>query len=59
MYQPIRSLWGNSAGEPARTGIEVDAPGRWAFHCHLMYYMAASMFREVVVEDDPEVTLVN
>ena len=27
--------------------------------CHLMYHMATGMFREVVVEDDPEVTLVN
>ena len=23
--------------------------GRWAFHCHLLYHMAAGMFREVVV----------
>ncbi|PCE39522.1 multicopper oxidase domain-containing protein, partial [Rhizorhabdus dicambivorans] len=21
----------------------------WAFHCHLLYHMAAGMFREVVV----------
>ncbi|MDQ7049507.1 MAG: multicopper oxidase domain-containing protein [Enterobacterales bacterium] len=27
----------------------MDAPGRWAFHCHLLYHMAAGMFREVVV----------
>ena len=39
--------------------LEADAPGRWAFHCHLMYHMATGMFREVVVEDDSEVTLVN
>jgi FtsP/CotA-like multicopper oxidase with cupredoxin domain len=25
------------------------APGRWAFHCHLTYHMAAGMFREVRV----------
>ncbi|MDP3857317.1 MAG: copper resistance system multicopper oxidase [Stagnimonas sp.] len=30
-------------------GITADAPGRWAFHCHLLYHMAAGMFREVVV----------
>jgi FtsP/CotA-like multicopper oxidase with cupredoxin domain len=29
--------------------ISADAPGRWAFHCHLLYHMAAGMFREVVV----------
>lgn len=39
--------------------LEADAPGRWAFHCHLMHHMATGMFREVVVEDDSEVTLVN
>ncbi len=30
-------------------GVNADAPGRWAFHCHLLYHMAAGMFREVVV----------
>ncbi|WP_454888484.1 multicopper oxidase domain-containing protein [Sphingobium herbicidovorans] len=29
--------------------VTADAMGRWAFHCHLLYHMAASMFREVVV----------
>ena len=29
--------------------VTADAPGRWAFHCHLIYHMAAGMFREVVV----------
>ncbi len=29
--------------------VTVDADGRWAFHCHLLYHMAAGMFREVVV----------
>ena len=26
-----------------------DVPGRWAFHCHMLYHMEAGMFREVVV----------
>jgi CopA family copper-resistance protein len=26
-----------------------DTPGRWAFHCHLMYHMEAGMFRTVIV----------
>jgi FtsP/CotA-like multicopper oxidase with cupredoxin domain len=30
-------------------GVTADALGRWAFHCHLLYHMAAGMFREVVV----------
>ena len=29
--------------------ISADTPGRWAFHCHLLYHMAAGMFRAVVV----------
>ncbi|MHB1012302.1 MAG: copper resistance system multicopper oxidase [Desulfobacteria bacterium] len=32
-----------------RFAVTADAPGRWAFHCHLLYHMAAGMFREVVV----------
>lgn len=29
--------------------INVDAPGQWAFHCHLLYHMEAGMFRTVAV----------
>jgi CopA family copper-resistance protein len=29
--------------------VHADTPGRWAFHCHLLYHMEAGMFREVVV----------
>ena len=29
--------------------VDADEPGRWAFHCHLLYHMEAGMFREVVV----------
>ncbi|MDH3563963.1 MAG: multicopper oxidase domain-containing protein, partial [Gammaproteobacteria bacterium] len=29
--------------------VPVDAPGRWAWHCHLLLHMDAGMFREVVV----------
>ena len=29
--------------------VKADAPGRWAYHCHLLYHMEAGMFREVVV----------
>ena len=28
--------------------VTVDAPGRWVFHCHLLYHMSG-MFREVTV----------
>lgn len=34
--------------------FEVTAtPGRWAFHCHLLYHMMTGMFREVRVLDTP------
>jgi CopA family copper-resistance protein len=29
--------------------INADAPGRWAFHCHLLYHMEMGMFRVVRV----------
>ena len=29
--------------------VTADAPGQWAYHCHLLYHMEAGMFREVVV----------
>ena len=31
--------------------VRADALGRWAFHCHLLYHMAAGMFREVQVNE--------
>jgi FtsP/CotA-like multicopper oxidase with cupredoxin domain len=29
--------------------LTADEPGEWAFHCHLLYHMAAGMMRKVVV----------
>ena len=29
--------------------VDANAPGSWAYHCHLLYHMEAGMFREVVV----------
>lgn len=29
--------------------VTADAPGQWAWHCHLLYHMAAGMFRVVTV----------
>jgi FtsP/CotA-like multicopper oxidase with cupredoxin domain len=29
--------------------INADAPGRWAFHCHLLFHMHMGMFRVVWV----------
>ncbi|HUD54169.1 MAG TPA: copper resistance system multicopper oxidase [Terracidiphilus sp.] len=29
--------------------VSADTPGRWAYHCHLVFHMHAGMFRTVVV----------
>ncbi len=36
-------------GEMLSALISADAPGDWAFHCHLLYHMKAGMFRVVSV----------
>ncbi len=36
-------------GELLTVDISVDAPGRWAFHCHLLYHMDMGMFRTIAV----------
>jgi CopA family copper-resistance protein len=34
--------------------VTADAPGPWAFHCHLLFHMEAGMFRVVRVSDRKE-----
>ncbi len=42
--------------ERLSVAITADAPGRWAFHCHLLLHMEAGMFRIVeVTSKEPEV----
>jgi CopA family copper-resistance protein len=36
-------------GEKLSVEITVDAPGVWAFHCHVLYHMEVGMFRVVSV----------
>jgi FtsP/CotA-like multicopper oxidase with cupredoxin domain len=36
-------------GERLAVNLTADAPGRWAFHCHMLYHMKAGMMREVRV----------
>ncbi len=38
-------------GERISYQVSADALGGWAYHCHLLYHMAAGMFREVRVEE--------
>jgi FtsP/CotA-like multicopper oxidase with cupredoxin domain len=37
--------------ERVSVAITADAPGHWAFHCHLLLHMEAGMFRVVEVAD--------
>jgi CopA family copper-resistance protein len=37
--------------ERVSVAISADAPGRWAFHCHLLLHMEAGMFRAIEVSD--------
>lgn len=42
--------------ERVSVAITADAPGRWAFHCHLLLHMEMGMFRVIEVLDKmPEV----
>jgi CopA family copper-resistance protein len=38
-------------GEKMSVDITADAPGDWAFHCHLLYHMHAGMMRVVSIRD--------
>lgn len=51
---PIKHTVSISPGTVVYTETEVDAPGQWAFHCHLSYHAGGGMFRKVVVEGGPQ-----
>jgi L-ascorbate oxidase len=53
-WNPIKHTVSVQPGTTVYMETEVDAPGQWAFHCHLTYHMAAGMFRKVIVEGGPE-----
>ena len=52
-WNPIKHVVSVSPGTTVYMETEVDAPGQWAFHCHLSYHAAAGMFRKVIVEGGP------
>ncbi|MBT6426315.1 MAG: copper resistance system multicopper oxidase [Rhodospirillaceae bacterium] len=53
-WNPIKHVVSVAPGTTVYTETEVDAPGQWAFHCHLSYHARAGMFRRVVVEGGPK-----
>ena len=49
-FNPLKHVVNVAPGETLYVDVPVDAPGEWAFHCHLMFHMSAGMFRKVIVE---------
>lgn len=48
-YKPRKHTVNVKPGERLAVEITADAPGNWAFHCHVLYHMEAGMFRVVSV----------
>ena len=46
---PLKHTINVKPGERASFVYTADTPGRWAFHCHLLYHMESGMFRTVLV----------
>ncbi len=53
-WDPIKHVISVSPGTIVHMETEVDAPGVWAFHCHLAYHAKAGMFRKIIVEGGPK-----
>lgn len=49
MRLPLKHTVNVKPAEKVSFVFTADAPGYWAFHCHLLYHMATGMFRTVVV----------
>ena len=47
--RPYKHTLNVKGGERLSYLVSADSPGRWAFHCHLLYHMEAGMFRAVIV----------
>jgi FtsP/CotA-like multicopper oxidase with cupredoxin domain len=48
-FRPYKHTIIVKPGERLSTLVTADEPGRWAFHCHLLYHMAMGMMRVVEV----------
>lgn len=44
-HKPRKHTLTLKPGEKASVDVTADAPGQWAFHCHLLYHMQAGMMR--------------
>jgi CopA family copper-resistance protein len=50
-YLPRKHVVIVKPAERVSVAVTADAPGRWAFHCHLLLHMEAGMFRLVEVSE--------
>ena len=48
-FRPYKHTINVKPGEKLSYLVSADTPGRWAYHCHLLYHMEMGMFREVRV----------
>ncbi len=48
-YRPYKHTINVKPSEKLSYLVTADVPGRWAYHCHLLYHMELGMFREVHV----------
>jgi CopA family copper-resistance protein len=48
-YRPYKHTIIVKPGEKLSYLVTADEPGRWAYHCHLLFHMDMGMFREVHV----------
>ena len=48
-YRPYKHTINVKPGEKLSYLVSANTPGRWAYHCHLLYHMETGMFREVHV----------
>ncbi|MDH5500977.1 MAG: copper resistance system multicopper oxidase [Gammaproteobacteria bacterium] len=55
-YNPRKHTVVLKPAEKLSVDITADAPGDWAFHCHLLYHMVAGMMRKVSVIEAGEVS---
>ena len=54
VHKPRKHTVNVKPAERLSVEITADAPGNWAFHCHLLYHMEAGMFRVVNVSPRQE-----
>lgn len=49
-FSPLKHVINVAPGMTLNADVPVDATGEWAFHCHLLYHMAAGMMQKIIVE---------